>query len=113
MTGGAPAKDRSEAEEVLQEVFVQAWTRVRTYNVALGSPAGWLVGIARHRAIDRLRSHLVRARAGRKMGHLSAVGGSGFEALAIAREAASRIGAMTDDVPASLEPFLKSRRSVA
>ena len=56
-------RDRSEAEEVLQEVFVQVWMRGDTYNVALGTPAGWLVRIARNRAIDRLRSNTVRARA--------------------------------------------------
>ena len=55
-------RDRSEAEEVLQEVFVQAWTRTDTYNVSLGSPAGWLIGIARNRAIDRLRNNAVRSR---------------------------------------------------
>jgi RNA polymerase sigma-70 factor (ECF subfamily) len=55
--------DRSEAEEVLQEVFVLVWTRAETYNVALGSPAGWLVRIARNRAIDRLRANSVRLRA--------------------------------------------------
>jgi len=54
--------DRTEAEEVLQDAFVQAWTRVATYNPALGSPIGWLVSIARNRAIDRLRANAVRTR---------------------------------------------------
>jgi RNA polymerase sigma-70 factor, ECF subfamily len=54
-------KNRNEAEEVLQEVFIQAWTRASTYHRALGSPAGWLVGIARNRAIDRLRANTVRS----------------------------------------------------
>jgi RNA polymerase sigma-70 factor (ECF subfamily) len=56
-------RDRAEAEEVLQEVFVLVWTRAETYNVALGSPTAWLVRIARNRAIDRLRSNTVRLRA--------------------------------------------------
>jgi RNA polymerase sigma-70 factor, ECF subfamily len=55
-------KERSEAEDVLQEVFVRAWTHADTYDVSLGSPVGWLVRIARNRAIDRLRSNAVRAR---------------------------------------------------
>jgi len=56
-------RDRSESEEVLQEVFVSVWTRVDTYNVSLGPPVAWLVRIARNRAIDRLRSNTVRLRA--------------------------------------------------
>jgi RNA polymerase sigma-70 factor (ECF subfamily) len=56
-------KERGDAEEILQEVFVQAWTRADTYNPTLGSPAGWLIGIARNRAIDRIRTKVVRLRA--------------------------------------------------
>jgi RNA polymerase sigma-70 factor, ECF subfamily len=55
-------KDRGEAEEMLQEVFVQVWTRADTYNVQLGTPIAWLVRIARNRAIDRLRANNVRTR---------------------------------------------------
>lgn len=55
-------RDRSEAEEILQEVFVQVWTRADTYNVQLGPPVAWLVRIARNRAIDRLRANAVRLR---------------------------------------------------
>jgi RNA polymerase sigma-70 factor (ECF subfamily) len=53
-------KNRDEAEEVLQEAFIQAWTRAGTFHRELGSAAGWLVGIARNRAIDRLRANAVR-----------------------------------------------------
>lgn len=56
-------RDRSEADEVLQEVFVAVWNRAESYNVALGSPAAWLVRIARNRAIDRLRANTARLRA--------------------------------------------------
>lgn len=55
--------DRSDAEDVLQDVFVLAWNRVNTYHAALGSPAAWLIGIARNRAIDRLRANSARLRA--------------------------------------------------
>ena len=56
-------RDRGEAEEVLQEVFLAVWNRAETYSVTLGSPAGWLVRIARNRGIDRLRADGVRERA--------------------------------------------------
>lgn len=55
-------RDRSEAEEVLQDVLVVVWNRAETYDAGLGSPIGWLVRIARNRAIDRLRSNDARMR---------------------------------------------------
>jgi RNA polymerase sigma-70 factor (ECF subfamily) len=49
-------RNHDDAEEVLQEVFVQVWTRAHTFNGGLGSPVAWLIGITRNRAIDRLRA---------------------------------------------------------
>ena len=50
----------SDAEDVVQEVFVRVWTRADTYDERLGSPAAWLMRVARNRAIDRFRSKRAR-----------------------------------------------------
>ncbi|MBL8908024.1 MAG: sigma-70 family RNA polymerase sigma factor [Rhizobiales bacterium] len=47
--------DRSEAEEVLQDTFIKIWRRADGYAVTDLSPITWLVAVARHQAIDRLR----------------------------------------------------------
>lgn len=44
------------AEEVTMDVYVQVWKQAQSYNVNRGTPMGWLVTLARSRAIDRLRS---------------------------------------------------------
>jgi len=54
--------DASEAEEVIQDVFVQIWERASTFDPLLGSAFHWALSITRHRAIDRLRSRQRRAR---------------------------------------------------
>ena len=45
-----------EANDVLQEVFVQIWDKAATYDPALGKPFNWALTMARNKAIDRLRS---------------------------------------------------------
>lgn len=50
-------RDRGEAEEVLQDVYVTVWRRAVTFDPRLASAITWLVAIARNRAIDRLRRH--------------------------------------------------------
>jgi RNA polymerase sigma-70 factor (ECF subfamily) len=47
--------DRAQAEDVLQEVYINVWRAAQSYNAALANPTTWLVSIARNRAIDSLR----------------------------------------------------------
>ncbi|HEY0223278.1 MAG TPA: sigma-70 family RNA polymerase sigma factor [Pseudolabrys sp.] len=49
-------EERSEAEDVLQEVYVTVWRKAAAFDPARASPMTWLIAIARNRAIDRLRA---------------------------------------------------------
>src|SRR5438128_2412031 len=49
-------KDRSEAEEALQEVYVKIWQRADRYVAGGYSPISWLVAVARNHALDSLRA---------------------------------------------------------
>jgi RNA polymerase sigma-70 factor (ECF subfamily) len=73
-----------DAQEVLQEVFVKAWTNAGMFDASRGSEVAWLISIARSRGIDRLRSRKIRTDrendAGREVsiqtGHVDAAGAS-------------------------------------
>ena len=47
--------EESEADDVLQESFLQIWREARSYSPEVGQPLGWVITIARRRAIDRVR----------------------------------------------------------
>ena len=49
-------RDRSDAADVLQDVFWETWRSAGTYDPARGTPEAWIVTRARTRAIDRVRS---------------------------------------------------------
>ena len=55
-------RDTHDAEEIVQEVFVQVWKKARDFNPAAGTAIHWTLSITRHRCIDRLRSRQRRTR---------------------------------------------------
>lgn len=58
--------DRNLAEEIMQDTFLRCWNRVDSFDAHRGQLTTWLASIARHRAIDLLRSsqHQSRLREG-------------------------------------------------
>ena len=49
-------RDEAEAEDLLQEVFLQIWEKIDSYDETLGNPLAWITRITRNRSIDRIRS---------------------------------------------------------
>ena len=48
-------RDRAQAEDILQEVYVNVWRAAQSFDAAQSQPLTWLSSIARNRAIDSLR----------------------------------------------------------
>jgi RNA polymerase sigma-70 factor (ECF subfamily) len=53
----------TEADDLLQEVFMEIWNQAKNFSVAKGKPLGWMVTLTRRRAIDALRKKQAYARA--------------------------------------------------
>jgi RNA polymerase sigma-70 factor (ECF subfamily) len=90
---------RPEAEEVVQDVFLEVWTRASLFDRTRGSARTWVLSMARNRAIDRLRSRGVAARA------VDGIGAEGRPAettpleSAVQRQARERIQAALRELP--------------
>ena len=59
--------EESEADDVLQESFLQIWHEAASYSPKAGKPLGWAVTIARRRALDRVRRRTCYRRAKQRL----------------------------------------------
>jgi len=55
--------NEAEAEDLLQEVFMEIWNQAKNFSSQKGKPLGWMVTLARRRAIDALRKKQAYQRA--------------------------------------------------
>lgn len=101
---------RELAEELLQEVFLHAWSRAADYRPQRATPAGWLLMLARSRAIDRLRAEGARRRREEatvadptRPAVVAAVGTDELEGEERRQVVASALGTLPDDQRRCLE----------
>ncbi len=85
-------RDTSDAEEVVQEVFTQAWRQAGRYDPARATVIGWLLMITRARALDKVRARDARpdARHPVELPDLPA-GGQGQEAVMLSNESVAMV----------------------
>jgi len=102
-------KDRDEAEDVLQDVYLNVWRKAGSFDPVRASPITWLVAVARNRAIDRLRSgKLIRRSAPlEEAAEIADEAPSAFETLGAAQDAV-RLGRCLDALEARQSAAIKA-----
>jgi RNA polymerase sigma-70 factor (ECF subfamily) len=103
--------DDADAEDVLQDVFIQVWERAGTYSAEKGKLLSWLATMARRRAIDRVRQYSAYHRATERFEEeLSAPGKGHEENHTVEREAQN--GDLKDLVAKHLDLLPPTQREV-
>lgn len=92
-------RDAADAEDVVQEVFVQVWRQAGRYDAGRGTPEAWICTIARTRALDRLRRRAARREDAADETPLSSTPLAAVEALAVH----SALRALSEDQRRALE----------
>ena len=102
--------DPAEAEEVVQDVFVQVWRGATRYDQGRATVAGWLLMMTRSRAIDRVRARHARP-VGDAAGETTIArlpdGSAGPEASVINGQAVERLKAALQDLPKSMRAAIE------
>jgi RNA polymerase sigma-70 factor (ECF subfamily) len=55
-------KQDADAQDVVQDVFIQIWDKAKLYDSAKGKPLTWALTLTRNRSIDRIRAIQRRSR---------------------------------------------------
>ena len=53
-------KNREDAEEILQVVFLQIWDKASSFDKEKGNVYSWIITMTRNKAIDKIRSKATR-----------------------------------------------------
>ena len=91
-------RDQQAAEEILQDIFFQLWRAPSGFDPARGSLPGWLMVIARNRAISRLRRH--NPAAGEELLDTSAVSTLHIETAVAQQQLLGRVKGALENLPA-------------
>jgi RNA polymerase sigma-70 factor (ECF subfamily) len=92
-------RDGPEAEDVVQEVFLQAWRQATRFDRSRGAPEAWLCTMTRSRALDRLRKRVSRREDPSEAAPVPTAVPRNEEALAVR----TAIGTLSEDQRRALE----------
>jgi RNA polymerase sigma-70 factor (ECF subfamily) len=94
-------QDSQDAEDVVQDVFSQAWSQAGRYDAARGPVAAWLMMLARSRAIDRLRSRRSRPDEAAVTEAVALDPGMPFDLQLVSEEQIRQVRKAVQELPAS------------